>query len=81
MLINDIVRSVDGTKMDTNKREFTEKGEDTMKRFQKCERPGCNLNRLEWTDGEGVCDKCGAAYVIELVGYYEEGGNERIENI
>ena len=30
-------------------------------------------------DDELICQKCGASYRLELLGYYKEGSNNRIE--
>ncbi len=43
----------------------------------KCE--VCGHNRMNESEGEFVCENCGASFCLELIGYYEEGSNERIE--
>lgn len=43
----------------------------------KCE--VCGNEGLDENDGELICENCGAAYCLELLGYYEEGSNDRIE--
>lgn len=44
----------------------------------KCPRCGYSLGFTE-LDDEFVCEVCGAAYCLEYLGMYEEGGNERID--
>lgn len=39
----------------------------------------CGEERLEENDGELICENCGAAYELDLLGYYKEGSNDRIE--
>lgn len=47
-------------------------------------KPSCKWKDLNWQgnitqDLEAVCQECGSAYLLDYVGYYEEGSNERIE--
>ena len=42
--------------------------------------PDCNedsWNEIE--EGEMICEKCGSAFGLEYLGYYTEGGDERID--
>ena len=39
----------------------------------------CGNNSLSTIEDELICEGCGAAYGLELLGYYEEGSNDRIE--
>ena len=41
---------------------------------------GWNFNEYDGDDGtEVICADCGSAYVLEYVGYYLEGSNDRID--
>ncbi len=42
--------------------------------------PICKSNCLGQIDSELVCENCGSAFLLEYVGMYEEGGDERVDD-
>jgi hypothetical protein len=42
-----------------------------------CEK--CGNNSFDFVECELICDDCGAAYVVEYIGYYQSGSCELIE--
>ena len=42
--------------------------------------PICGEGRMDEFDSELVCQGCGSAFLLEYVGMYEEGGDERIDD-
>ena len=41
--------------------------------------PDCREDSWNEIDGEMICEKCGSAFALEYLGYYLEGGDERID--
>ena len=41
--------------------------------------PICKTNNVEESCEELVCYKCGATFELELLGFYPDGSNDRIE--
>lgn len=48
-------------------------------RDKKMKCPKCSCNRFTDDDEEYVCNRCGSAFMLEYLGYYEEGSDQRID--